>query len=107
MGGPASCTVQLVGTRGNRDAVGATVTLRTKGRSLTQQVEGGGSYLSSPDRRLVFALAPDDESVRLEIQWPDGRMSTLPGLALGSSAIILDPRDPESAPGVAVQEKLR
>src|SRR5439155_12152740 len=47
--------VKLVG-RDNRDVAGTTVVLEGGGRRLTRFVKGGGSYLSSGDRRILFGL---------------------------------------------------
>ena len=41
--------------------VGARVTLEAGGRTQTRFAKGGGSYASSPDRRLVFGLGQGDE----------------------------------------------
>src|SRR5439155_25720926 len=65
-------TIQLVGTRSNRDAVGARV--RVKTANSTQELErtGGGSYLSSSDPRLHFGLGSATVVDHLEVDWPDG-----------------------------------
>lgn len=64
--------LRLVGTRSNRDAVGATVTVFFGNQQRTDQVKGGTSYLSSGDRRLVFGLGPAIRVERIEIVWPRG-----------------------------------
>ncbi|HVS35462.1 MAG TPA: CRTAC1 family protein [Gemmataceae bacterium] len=55
-----------------RDAVGARLTLESPGRRLVRAVKGGGSYLSSSDRRVVFGLGGDAAVDRLTVQWPSG-----------------------------------
>ena len=52
--------------------VGATVTFESKSGKQTRFAKGGGSYLSAPDRRLLFGLGAD-ETGRLTITWPGGR----------------------------------
>jgi len=78
-----SVRVTLVGTgRSNRDAVGARVTATIGNRSLTQQVSGGSSYLSAPEKTLTFGLGSAAKIDSLEIRWPDGTTETakdLPG----------------------------
>jgi len=70
--------VHLVGTRSNRDAIGARVALIVPGEPpVEMQVTGGGSYLSHGDRALIFRLPPDAGGVsvpvgRLMIRWPAG-----------------------------------
>ncbi|HEX4611333.1 MAG TPA: CRTAC1 family protein, partial [Urbifossiella sp.] len=48
--------LELRGTRSNRDAVGAKVTVRVGGRALVRHREGGGSYLAAHDPRLLVGL---------------------------------------------------
>jgi RNA polymerase sigma factor (sigma-70 family) len=63
--------VELVG-KGRADVVGARVTLDVDGRMLTRFAKGGGSYLSSGDRRLVFGLGKAGKGGRLTVEWPSG-----------------------------------
>ncbi|HJT75694.1 MAG TPA: CRTAC1 family protein, partial [Gemmataceae bacterium] len=58
--------------RGRADVVGATATLEVEGRRLTRFTKGGGSYLSSGDRRLLFGLARAQRVGRLTVAWPSG-----------------------------------
>lgn len=73
--------VQLVG-RGHADTVGAKATLQTEGRTLTRFVKGGGSYLSSSDRRLLFGLGASTRAGRLTVAWPSGRTEHWDELAI-------------------------
>ena len=75
--------IQLIGTKSNRDAIGAKVTLHLSDRKLVRWVTGGSSYLSSHDRRLLFGLGtqPSNRKVATEIQWPSGRHQLVEGLA--------------------------
>lgn len=80
-----SVRLTLVGTgRSNRDAVGARATARVGGRTLTQEVSGGQSYLSSPEKALTFGLGGSSKIDSLEIRWPDGTRETRRDLAGGS-----------------------
>jgi enediyne biosynthesis protein E4 len=72
--------VKLIGTKSNRDAIGAKVTLTTgAGALLTRMVKGGSSYLSQSELPLTFGLgkAGTAKSLRLEILWPSGHKDTL------------------------------
>jgi hypothetical protein len=62
--------VSLAG-RENADVVGAKVILEAGGRTQTRFAKGGGSYCSSPDRRLVFGLGKTDKIDRITVVWPD------------------------------------
>ncbi|HLJ96186.1 MAG TPA: CRTAC1 family protein, partial [Gemmataceae bacterium] len=61
--------IQLVG-RENRDVVGAKVVLELDGRRQTRFAKGGGSYLSSGDRRFLFGLGTSTQAARLTVVWP-------------------------------------
>ncbi len=67
--------------RNHADVVGATVTLQLPNRRLTRFTKGGGSYLSSGDRRLLFGLGESGQAGRLTVAWPSGRTEYWDGLA--------------------------
>jgi hypothetical protein len=73
--------VELVG-RGHRDVVGAKVVLEAGGRRQTRFSTGGGSYLSSGDRRLLFGLGKAARVDRLTVVWPSGRTQRFDGRRL-------------------------
>lgn len=80
-----SVRVTLAGTgKSNRDAIGARVTATVGRQTLTQQVSGGQSYLSAPEKTLTFGLGPAAKIDTLEIRWPDGALETLRDLPGGS-----------------------
>lgn len=64
----------LGGSKGPRDAVGATVYLTTNGMRQRGDVLSGGSYLSSNDMRVHFGLGDWDKVAQAEIHWPDGNV---------------------------------
>jgi hypothetical protein len=65
-------TLNLVGHKSNRDAIGAEVKLTTTKGSQFATVTTTGSYLSSSDKRLHFGLGPETTAQSLEIHWPSG-----------------------------------
>jgi enediyne biosynthesis protein E4 len=62
----------LVGTKSNRAAIGARVTIRAAGVKQLGEVHGGGSYLSQNDLRLHFGLGAASKMESVEIRWPNG-----------------------------------
>ena len=95
--------LRLVGRRGNRDAVGSTLTIRCAGRTIVQQVVGGGSYLSASDLRQVFAILPHESEAECEIAWPGGDHSSVVSLSPGNAYVVIEPSEP-STPCVLLLE---
>jgi enediyne biosynthesis protein E4 len=70
-------TLNLVGHKSNRDAIGADVKLTTSTTSQWATVSTAGSYLSSKDKRLHFGLGGDSLVKSIEIRWPSGTVQHL------------------------------
>jgi hypothetical protein len=86
-----SVRLRLVGSgRSNRDAVGARVTAAAAGRTLTQQVSGGQSYLSASEKTLTFGLGAAAKIDTLEIRWPDGATQTLRDVPGGARLTVTE-----------------
>jgi enediyne biosynthesis protein E4 len=73
-------TLQLMGTRSNRLALGAKVKLVAGTVAQVDEVRSGGSYLSQNDLRLHFGLGTADKVDRVEIVWPSGGTQMLTNL---------------------------
>jgi enediyne biosynthesis protein E4 len=73
---------ELRGTKSNRDAIGAKITLLAGKRRMVRWITGGSSYLSSHDKRVLFGLGPHENSgtVTAVIRWPSGAVQKLAGL---------------------------
>jgi hypothetical protein len=72
--------VKVVGTRSNRDGIGAKITLTTDtGATLARMVKDGSSYLSQSELPVTFGLGKPGRtrSVRLQIVWPGGRKDSI------------------------------
>jgi enediyne biosynthesis protein E4 len=63
---------RLIGTRSNRDAMGARLKLTAGGITQIREIMGGGSYLSQSDLRAHFGLGSTTKIDKLEIAWPSG-----------------------------------
>src|SRR6267143_1231904 len=68
---------KLIGTKSNRAAIGARVTIHAAGVKQFHEVQGGGSYLSQNDLRLHFGLGAATKMDSVEIRWPNGATQTL------------------------------
>jgi hypothetical protein len=73
--------VLLIGTRSNRDGVGARVKLSAGDLTLYDQRKGGMSYQSAQDPRLHFGLGSRAMVDLLEIRWPSGMTTRLTDIA--------------------------
>ena len=75
-----SILVKTIGTRSNRDGIGAKVTVAAGGLTEYDEVRSGGSYLSSSDLRLHFGLGEARKIDRLEVRWPSGQTDLMTNL---------------------------
>ena len=73
-------TIRTVGTKSNRDGIGARIRLTAGGRTRMAEVRSGGSYLSHNDSRAHFGLGKAGRVDTIEIRWPSGRIETAAGL---------------------------
>lgn len=71
-------TLKLVGSRSNRSAIGARVTLAAGPLKQTAEVRSGCCYLSQSDLRLHFGLAAASRIDVLEVLWPNGTVERFP-----------------------------
>jgi hypothetical protein len=94
--------LKLVGTSSNRDAIGSVVTVLGSPPQV-RQVKGGGGYQSTRDPRLFFAV-DGGSLVSLSIRWPNGRETTVEGLAAGGSYIVIEPDSGNSPQVLPLQE---
>lgn len=70
-------TLTLVGTKSNRDAIGAEVELATAAKTQWATVTTTGSYQSSRDKRVHFGLGAETAVKAVEIRWPSGAKETV------------------------------
>jgi hypothetical protein len=92
--------VRLRGTRCNRDAVGARVSVHAGGRRISGEVQTGSSYVSQNDPRLHFGLADDARYDRIEVAWPGGNREAFPAGA-ANRILVLEQGTGTPAPAVA------
>ena len=85
--------VKLVGTRSNRDAVGARLNLRTTADLQTREVHAGSAFESGQSLVQHFGLGPDT-TASLDVRWPSGLRTVVPELAAGRRWTIVEGVDP-------------
>jgi hypothetical protein len=83
---------ELTGRGGNRDAIGAAVSLRAQGRTETRWVgESDSSHLSQGDYRLYFGLGASSRARRVHVTWADGRSTSLHAVAADRIVQVSEP----------------
>jgi enediyne biosynthesis protein E4 len=73
--------IKLVGTKSNRDGIGAEVTVTAGTDKETRTLSSGSSYLSSSELVLTFGLASHGKADGIEIRWPSGQTDHLSNVA--------------------------
>jgi hypothetical protein len=72
--------LKLEGTKSNRSAIGARVSITANGRTQFRQVIGGGSYYSQSDLAVYFGLGDAVELDRVTVTWPSGSVQVIEGV---------------------------
>jgi hypothetical protein len=85
-----SLRIKLIGTKSNRDGLGATVRVTSGGETQTQMLRSGSSYLSASELVLTFGLAQREKADSIEIRWPSGLVDRLSGVAAGQTATVTE-----------------
>ena len=83
-----SLVVQLIGTRSNRSAIGARVTVTVAGRRLIDEVRSGGSFCSQNDLRIHMGLGARTRADRIDVAWPSGAADTIAGIDADELVVI-------------------
>jgi hypothetical protein len=82
--------VTLKGTKSNRSAIGARVTLHYGEVTQVNEMVGGGSYLSQSESALYFGLRGAAKVDRLDVRWPNGATQTLRDIPTNQSVNIIE-----------------
>lgn len=85
-------SLKLVGTKSNRDGIGARVKLTSGGKVQTSQKKSTTGYLSQNDPRMHFGLAKNDMVEKIEIIWPSGKDQILENIKPNQILTITEPK---------------
>jgi hypothetical protein len=85
-----SLRVKLVGTKSNRDGIGAIVKISSGGVTQTQMLRSGSSYLSASELVLTFGLGQSEKVDTLEVHWPSGQFDKLPAITAEQTVTITE-----------------
>ena len=86
--------IRLVGTKSNRDGIGARVTISGGDQQRSREFVGGTSYCSASDQRLLMGLGKFEKVNSLIVQWPSGQVTTTKDLAVDRYLTIREEATP-------------
>jgi hypothetical protein len=95
--GNHSIRLKLIGTKSNRDGIGAVARVTVGGDTQTQMLRSGSSYLSSSELVLTFGLAQHDKADSIELRWPSGQLDHLANVAAGQTVTVTESKGQTSA----------
>ena len=87
-------SVMLAGTKSNRSAIGARVTVQTARHRQIDEVMSGGSFYSQNDMALYFGLAKASVVDRLEVRWPSGAVQEWKSIPVNQRILITEGGEP-------------
>jgi hypothetical protein len=84
--------VRAVGTKSNRDGIGARIEIQAGALRQIDEVRSGGSYLSQSDLRVHFGLGANARVDRLAIHWPSGAVDRFANVPADRHIVIEEGR---------------
>jgi Tfp pilus assembly protein PilF len=94
----AGLAVRLRGTKSNRDAVGARVTVETDALRRVRFVQAGSGFISQHSKELLFGLGASRRIVKLEVRWPSGASQVLTDVPLDQRVLLDEGGTPRFEP---------
>jgi enediyne biosynthesis protein E4 len=96
-------TVLLIGTKSNRDGIGASLKLTSEGVTQVEQVQNGMGYMSASDPRIHFGLGKRTKMDSLEVTWPSGQVDRLTSVPIDRIIAVQEGKGivPRSFPKIA------
>jgi hypothetical protein len=83
-----SLRIKLVGTKSNRDGIGAVVRVNAGSDKQWKMVRSGSSYLAQSELVLTFGLGAQIKADNIEIQWPSGQVDKLSNVNAGQTVTV-------------------
>ena len=90
---PPSIVFRLCGTKSNRDAIGATITVETESGRQTRMLQAGSGFLSQHSKEVFFGMGSAKGPVHASIQWPSGPIQYLHNLPLDHRVLVEEGSD--------------
>lgn len=81
-------TIRTVGTKSNKDGIGAVVRIESASGKQWNTVRSGSSYASQSDMALTFGLAQDPTVSSIQVEWPSGAKQKFGNVPVNQSIVI-------------------
>jgi hypothetical protein len=85
-----SVRFRLIGTKSNRDGIGAVVRLTSPEGTQTQMLKSGSSYLAANELVLTVGLGQLSKADTVEIRWPSGQLDKLMNVNAGQTVVVTE-----------------
>jgi hypothetical protein len=85
-----SLRIKLVGTKSNRDGIGAVVRVSAGADRQWLTMKSGSSYLSQSELVLTFGMGSKTKADTVEIDWPSGQVNKLANITTGQTITVLE-----------------
>jgi hypothetical protein len=85
-----SVRFKLIGTKSNRDGIGAVVRVTSSDATQTQMLKSGSSYLAANELVLTFGLGQLTKADAVEIRWPSGQVDRLANVNAGQTVVVTE-----------------
>ena len=80
--------IKLVGTKTNRDGIGARIKVTTDDGTQTEEVRGSNSYYSASDKRINFGIGKNKIVKSVEVRWTTGKVETIKDILINQLMTI-------------------
>jgi tetratricopeptide (TPR) repeat protein/peroxiredoxin len=91
---PPSISFRLHGTKSNRDAIGAVITVQAEHGRQTRSLQAGSGFLSQHSKEVFFGLGRAKAPVRASIRWPSGLVQELHDLPINHRIWVEEGKTP-------------
>ena len=85
-----SVRFKLIGTKSNRDGIGAVVRVTSADETQTQMLKSGSSYLAANELVLTFGLGQLGKADSVEVRWPSGQVDKLSNVNAGQTVMVTE-----------------
>jgi hypothetical protein len=93
--------IRLIGTKSNRDGIGARIAVHVGGRDLVDEVRSGSSYISQNDLRVHFGLGAATRIDYVEVRWLSGLVERFANVQVDGIRTLTEGGGAEVSPAAA------